>query len=235
MSEHRLHEIVIERPRHGGGFKSPKGSKKLLQKNGLDWIQRESMKKPWQRANDAKSLSDHLAPLKRLLWSKVGQNWDDIYSELCQRLDKNSVIGLHVFNHIWDFVEKDVIIIDDIPYDKVSHRRICYWRDQLYIHPETGILSVAKKQYQKSKNESETTVININQNHEFRKIKDVWFLIKFQEILPEDLVKDVIIEDVINYDNACRRYGKPIYPAIKQQCNKKHLKLIRKMLTIDNE
>ncbi|HEY9702477.1 MAG TPA: hypothetical protein V6C58_08530, partial [Allocoleopsis sp.] len=96
MSEHRLHEIVIERPRHGGGIKTPKGSKKILQQNGLDWIQRESMRKPWQRANDAKSLSDHLGPLKRLLWSKVGQNWDDVYSELCQRLDKNSVLGFHV-------------------------------------------------------------------------------------------------------------------------------------------
>ena len=96
-----------------------------------------------------KYLSDHLGPLRRLLRSKVGQPWNDVYSELRQRLDRNTVTGLHVLSHLWDYVEQHVEMIDGVPYCKGTrhHGRQLGTghRYEFYIHPETGILSLAKK------------------------------------------------------------------------------------------
>ena len=152
MSEHRLHEIVIERPRGGMRCSSRrlKGTQKRL--NQLTEIASEDgLLSAYQIKvrKKTKYLSDHLGPLRRLLHSKVGQPWNDVYSELRQRLDRNTVTGLHVLSHLWDYVEQHVEMIDGVPYCKGNrhHGRQLGtgYRHEFYIHPETGILSLAKK------------------------------------------------------------------------------------------
>ena len=34
----------------------------------------------------------------------VGKNWNKVHATLCSRLSKKTVPGLHVFNHLYDFV-----------------------------------------------------------------------------------------------------------------------------------
>ncbi len=76
MSEHRLGEVVIERPRGGWRLKTPPGYKKTLQrmeKYDDEGRKFESLRRPWVEANQAKWLSDNLGRLRRWLRSKVGQ------------------------------------------------------------------------------------------------------------------------------------------------------------------
>ncbi|GAB1538106.1 hypothetical protein NUACC21_07640 [Scytonema sp. NUACC21] len=115
MSEHRLSEIVIERPRGGMkiSLKKVTGFKKQLHKITEDAIQ-DGLLNPYliKPRNKSKYLSDHLGPLRRFLRSKVGQPWNEVYSQLCQRLDSNTMAGKHVIDHVWDYVERHVEIID---------------------------------------------------------------------------------------------------------------------------
>ena len=83
MSEHRLSEIVIERPRSGMRIsaKKLKGYRKELDQ--ITQIATEDgLLNPYliKTRQQSKWLSDHLGPLRKLLRSHVGQPWDQVSS-----------------------------------------------------------------------------------------------------------------------------------------------------------
>lgn len=139
MSEHRLSEIVIERPRGGRriSLKKVTGFKKQLYKITQDAIQ-DGLLNPYliKPINKSKYLSDHLGPLRRFLRSQVGQPWNDVYSQLCQRLDPSTMAGRHVIDHVWDYVERHVEIIDGGFYSKPYQG----YRNQLDVSPKRSLL-----------------------------------------------------------------------------------------------
>ncbi|MBO3460725.1 hypothetical protein G7B40_035755 [Aetokthonos hydrillicola Thurmond2011] len=239
MSEHRLSEIVIERPRNGMriSLKKLKGFKKQLHKLTEEASQ-DGLLNPYliKARNKSKYLSDHLGPLRRFLRSKVGQPWNEIYSELCQRLKTNTMTGKHVIDHVWDYVERHVEIIDGRFYRKpyrgyriqleVNHR------DQFYIHPETGILCAAEKIPRKQKlKQKQTDLVIIDNYHQYHKLNEIWYLITFEDFPPPptyyvaDAVKGII------HRSAAMSRGKMIYAVRKQQCNKKEIRFILNQLS----
>lgn len=231
MSEHRLDKLVIERPRHGGGIKTPPGSKKKWQKDNYEGKMRESLRRPWYEGNCAKHFSDHLGPLRRLLRSKVGQHWDDIYSELCQRLDRNTVTGQHVFHHIWDIVERDIVLVDGVPYRKTRQKYanpipFYNWRGALYIHPETGILCLAQNKPQPVQEKRDC--IFLDTNHYYQQINQIWYFITVDDIPQGEVVWDVVQKAYVKrhpWDKQAQRYA-----SSKRQCNKKELKRIEQQI-----
>ncbi|MDZ8052585.1 MAG: hypothetical protein RMX68_029135 [Aulosira sp. ZfuVER01] len=237
MSEHRLSEIVIERPRCGRriSLKKQTGYKKQLYKLTQDATE-DGLFNPYliKPRHKSKYLSDHLGPLRRLLRSKVGQPWNEVYSELCQRLDHNTMAGQHVIGHIWNYVERYVEIIDGIPYLKASRGFQIpldrSYRDRFYIHPETGILCtveiIPRKQKQKPK---QTDVVIVDDYHQYHKIKDIWYLITFEDFPPPptDYVEDVLT----GLTHRSRYYHRKIYAVRKQQCSKKEIRFILNQLS----
>lgn len=101
MSEHRLGEIVIERPRGGMRIKSTRlaGYHKELNRITQEATE-EGLLRPYLIKNRYKSkwLSDHLGLLLRLLRSQVGQPWNQIYSRLCRDLNPQTLAGQHVIS-----------------------------------------------------------------------------------------------------------------------------------------
>ncbi len=57
--------------------------------------------------------SDHLKPLKRYFGSKVGQRWNDVYSDIAAANDPDNVVKAHVRQHIDNFVARHVGISRD--------------------------------------------------------------------------------------------------------------------------
>ncbi|QLE42568.1 hypothetical protein FD723_20450 [Nostoc sp. C052] len=242
MSEHRLSEIVIERPRGGRriSLKKVTGFKKQLYKITQDAIQ-DGLLNPYliKPINKSKYLSDHLGPLRRFLRSQVGQPWNDVYSQLCQRLDPNTMAGRHVIDHVWDYVERYVEIIDGSFYSK-SYRGYrsqldTNHRDRFYIHPETGILCAAeripRKQKQKQEQKQEQTdIVIIDNYHQYQKLNDIWYFITFEDLPspPTHYVMDAV-KGMIHRSVAYT--GRMIYAAKKQQCNKKEIRFILNQLS----
>jgi hypothetical protein len=238
MSEHHLNEIVIERPRSGMriGLKKRTGFKKqldkLTQEASQDGLFNSYLIKP---RNKSKYLSDHLGPLRRFLRSKVGQPWNDVYSELCHRLDRSTMAGQHVLDHVNDYVERHVELIDGVPYYKSRrHLRLANWRQlQLYVHPETGILCDAKDTVSKaiapaSKTEEELNAINLDKFHQYHRINGIWYLITYQEVPASGIVFDVLYKVALAYK--VKSYSDQLYPAHKRQCNKREIQMIQKKL-----
>ena len=88
----------------------------------------------WQ----SKELNENLSPLYRYLDASAGRPWDEVYSEIRANIDTRSAIGLHVMQHLYQHVERDVEMVGGIPYH-VNYSRVVEV-DGLYIHPETGFL-----------------------------------------------------------------------------------------------
>jgi hypothetical protein len=238
MSEHRLGEIVIERPRGGLRINPRKltGYKKRLiqitQEATEEGLFRPYRIKPYRRT---KWLSDHLGPLRRFLRSHVGQPWDLVYSELCQKLDTSTLSGQHVLSHVWHYVDRHVEIIADVPYAKAHdywpRRRLgSLYGEELYVHPQTGMLCLLPK-LRREPQPPRDDVIVIDRNHQYRQLDHIWYKITFQELPTWPPAWDVLIKASITPEIAYREYGRLIYATRKQQCDKRALKDIYTRIT----
>jgi hypothetical protein len=93
----------------------------------------------------AKEFSDRLGPLRRYLRKQVGRPWDQVWSEITRTLDKRSLSGQHIFEHIQWEVEQHVRVGDDgrLYHDRWSRLPL----EGLYVDPATGLLRNAPKAY----------------------------------------------------------------------------------------
>lgn len=94
-------KVIVERPRRQGwstrAGRQPRDSD-LLPSN-------EGMRAPHVRHYGGKELNENLAPLLRFLNSRVGQPWDDVYSEICENIRVTNTVQDHIRVHVKQFVE----------------------------------------------------------------------------------------------------------------------------------
>lgn len=133
-----MNKVLVERSRLGGKY-DRKGRQKSLE----DLPTKESMKKTHK---DRKILNENLNPLKRFLQSKVGSNWDKVYSEISENLKPDNAVQQHVRDHVWDFVRQHVVIQDKRVYSsRRFYGKLMELRNnELYICPMTNILKKYK-------------------------------------------------------------------------------------------
>jgi hypothetical protein len=233
MSEHRLGEILIERPRHGMRISAKKitGYKKTLCK--LTQVATEDgLLSPYliKIRNRTKGLSDHISPLRRYLRSQVGRSWNDVYSELCLQLDTSTMTGQHVFQHVWDYVERHVEIIDGIVYRKPYQdprwdRLDTKYGDRFYIDPDTRILCQVRKKSKRTTQRPCDRLI-LDDYHQYRKLDGIWYLVTFKNLESDRAVRDAILKVFITPRIADIEYGRQVYAASKVQCSKREIKFI---------
>lgn len=146
-----MFEIIIERPRLGAGG-SGKGRYTTKRRTDPEAL---PTKEPMWFRGQTKCLNENLAPLLRFLQRRVGRPWDAVWSELREFLSPKSTVQKHVFDHVWQFVERNPVFIDGIPHrpeasgsgrDKYWPLSSYGWRG-FYICPRTGLLRVAKADY----------------------------------------------------------------------------------------
>lgn len=65
-----------------------------------------------------KRFGENLNPLRRYLERAVGRNWDSVYSELSQKMDRRGAVSGHIYQHLWDFVvpAHRVTLVDGKPH-----------------------------------------------------------------------------------------------------------------------
>lgn len=55
--------------------------------------------------------SDHIRPLERWLRSRIGEDWDALWSEICKAADSRNVRGRHLRQHVEMLVETESLHI----------------------------------------------------------------------------------------------------------------------------
>jgi hypothetical protein len=150
-------KVVTEKPRRGHGNKSEKHGGRLHRHdidralddddcfdddlNLLPVRAGHSTSKiiPWSRHRniDNKDFSDLIGPLRGYLRKQRGRHWDDVYSELSRTLDKRSISG----SHIWDHIKQEITMETWMGVSGTIYERRRYGGDMpvsgLYVHPFT--------------------------------------------------------------------------------------------------
>jgi hypothetical protein len=102
---------ICERQRIGSRNKSAKTARKLNPNLDYDSLDHDwgptylSSSRRRQYGYEAKSLNENLNPLFGFLDKSVGRPWDDVYSEICQRINPTKAIDFHVLQHVGWHVE----------------------------------------------------------------------------------------------------------------------------------
>jgi hypothetical protein len=143
---HDMQEVLITPGRRGSRWAKNTEVRRIRHKHIEDdetgWKQSMVPRdtKGWQgRKIDNKD--DYLTPLLGYLHSKVGEKWDDVYSEIRKHTSADSTIGAHLYTHLWGYVERHPTYMEDgTPCNKMEYN----WRgrlsplrkDQLYVDRE---------------------------------------------------------------------------------------------------
>ena len=184
-----MQKIIVERPRHGSARPNQNSGSRLYAAQVRAAIEAgEDYDSGPARASSGrrdKSLNENLAPLRRYLTGQVGRPWNKVYSEIRQTLDLRSAIGLHVMQHLQDFVTINTVMREGV----VCGRRR-WWRfepvEGMYVHPITGLLRIVKSGEKSDPNSKadgqQPNCVRLSEHLEYKKIKGIWFLVEHAEV-----------------------------------------------------
>lgn len=187
-----ISKVICERPRLLASDEATRVSRRNWRQNPNDDMTFIGMKKihKIRHGYNTKELNENLRPLCRFLGSRCGKKWNDVYSEICANLSKNSAIQLHVFQHLDHMVEKNTQIINGEICD--SKGKILYrgFRDMYYVDSD-GILQrlvkVPKRNYNRNSKSGTYDGTNIKYIRsddpfiDYCLINGVWYEITFRE------------------------------------------------------
>lgn len=133
-------KVIVERPRWGSRLRNGK-SRLRLRAGELAGDLNVELRSDAVKLQD-KALNENLAPLRRYLERQVGRPWDKVYSEIRAHLDARKATGLHILQHLEDYVDVNCVQEGDIT---LTLRAGMFTRVRdLYVHPKTGLLRKAK-------------------------------------------------------------------------------------------
>lgn len=140
----RLRHAEVEMARDDEGDVTPTRARRIEPRLRAGFV-------PWSRLRNraCKEFTDVLAPLRGYLRKQVGRPWDRVWSELCATLDRRSLTGLHIFQHIeWEVDTKcwlnargEVMESRRFYSSNAPSRPV----EGLYVHPRTGLLCAAPR------------------------------------------------------------------------------------------
>jgi hypothetical protein len=139
-------KVVTERPRRGHGNASKKTTGRRVRfvrsRLRVRRAQQAAIAPGRQYGYDCKKFSDLLNPLRRYLRSCVGKPWSKVHSELSKKLDRRSLSGSHIWDHVMWEIETDCYNGEDrLAYSNRRAHALSEWPvNGLYVHPTTGLI-----------------------------------------------------------------------------------------------
>ena len=222
-------KVIVERPRIGGGRKYPRADGKRFGRRGPDALRkREGIGRPW--AGESKFLNENLAPLRRYLRSQVGRPWDKVYGEICQHMNRDSAVQLH----IWQHLQMEVCLDPHVIAGEVSRYGAWGHLAEFFVHPRTGLLRQTVRRGRtgnRRHHEAPQDVVAVDATHELRLIEGVWYEVTLAP-LPEAArwADDVVFRKVAWPAPRCvleRFYRRPAFAVSKRQLNTKEIRRLR--------
>lgn len=177
-----MYEVIIERPR-GGLRGRPKGGGRERMRERAD-PERMRLQERISMSHGTKFLNENLAPLRRFLLSRVGQRWDDVYSEICATLKGTSAVQKHVLDHLREMVHTRVVKAGDLLLQHgpqgVRELHGDRWA-RVYVCPDSGILKRAPPRL-RSRTPVAQDVVAIDGAGQYRKLGGLWFKITLSPV-----------------------------------------------------
>jgi hypothetical protein len=187
-----------------------------------------------------KWLNENLQPLVRFLRSRVGRRWDDVHSEIAERISCRSAVQKHVLDHLRQYVELHNIRLSGSAVEILGpygYQKLESWgsNSAFYVHPETLALCVAPRKTRERRPRSSVDPDRrvVSRERELRRLESIWYEIAVAPIPRDPFARaacfDVVERTVLDgraYDrgtgtNVLWRTGR--YAASKRQLGKREI------------
>ncbi len=175
-----MHKVIAE-PGRRGGHDFVK-SRVTIDRDDNTQSKREGIRR--KGSYDRKNRCQNFNPLRRFLASKVGQLWNDVFSDICANNDLRNKVQGDVREHLTWMVHSNVEVIDGKPFETDGHS---IWRD-FWVHPETGVLQVAPRYSYKRRwvRKTEWEQVLIDASTKYVKIDGVWYKVAFKPFIDDE-------------------------------------------------
>jgi hypothetical protein len=232
-----MHKVLCERPRSGGGWIK---QRRRANRTEDQLPKQEGIKRHY--FGGSKMFGEHLGPLKRWLRSKVGCDWNAVYSEAAKVIKPDSVVRAHIRFHMLEMVERNTFMRGGEVWcirhglwqrpSEMPIRELLGRRDLFYVHPESGVLLAIPDRPRgltlREQEEKEFSVVKrwLPKDFLLLKLKGHWFecrMVRYQahwQFAPVDFVFGSQLID----SHAREAYGEPVYCSRKRQLSRKELR-----------
>jgi hypothetical protein len=184
-----LDKVIIESPRRGSRNRSAKTGARVLHQPDSeheDHPKRISSSR-YRQYKDFRTFNDKLGPLRRFLRSNLGRPWNKVYSEVSAAIDRRSISGNHLHEHVRDAVELNCFIGEGRKIYAPPH-----WFgaphevEGFYVHPRTGLL--CWKPYRRGRYvpPEPLPIIAVGEIEALFKLNGIWYHGRFKEGTPPE-------------------------------------------------
>lgn len=239
-----MSKVIVERPRRPGW-----GTRVGRQPQDSDLLpSNEGMRAPHVRHYGGKELNENLAPLLRFLNSRVGQPWDDVYSEICENIRVTNTVQDHIRVHVKQFVETATSMDNEGRIWINGYQPFLLEHDQFtrfYVDPQSGLLCRNPNRVSWNQRQREYRAVNeakhletarsLPNGVELRKHEGVWYEVTLSPVPAPQMVDSVPIRGYVRkvpravpvYDVLLKQYVSQThgtYATNKRQLNHYELK-----------
>lgn len=205
---------------------------------------REAMT-PRVRGWNLKERHDRWGLLDRWLRSRVGQLWDDVYSEICAVNDNRVKTQWDVRDQLPWKIHQDVILIDGVAHDSKGDK--LFWRD-FWVHPETGVLMEVprSKRYRWKGWRKTYNQVPLSDTQRYVQVEGIWYLVTFAPFKREEyeaavalgraerrpVLYDKVFRKGLSWsfdrarDELTREWGSCVYVVAKRQIGSREVKKV---------
>jgi hypothetical protein len=185
--------------------------------------------------------------LERFLESRIGKNWDDVYSEITQVLKVKNKVHRYILNCIDFLVHKKTTLINNKVYVYLNYYPnnepvpISTCRGDFYIYPTTKTLEkcpFTRFRFTHTTYNNHLRYIDLDNKYvQYHKIYGVWYKItlrnfdKMYDVEPNKILMDIVYSNIkARYKKDCLRefvFGGQYTAIAKEQISGKELKRIK--------
>ena len=180
-----MDKLLVTRPRLGHKYKNLEIKAARSNKNFEDLPKKSSMK-PKHKNGERKAFNEYLNPLKRFLQSRCNKKWDKVYSEICNKMSKDSTVKAHIFMHLEDYIEIKPYYINGIPHHMSYQGYVPiysnYYGPCFYVDKEGFLRSAPhKKKEEPKKNQN---LFEKDGRTYIKRNDSTWFELTYKKIEP---------------------------------------------------
>ena len=186
-----------------------------------------------------KSFGENLAPLKRFIEKQIGRPWNKVYSEICQHNSKAGAVGLHIFQHLFFYIETDTIKDERGRIFTKAGEQGSWWRKSaelifgaLYVDPDDNIIKRYRRNKAQAKAKEPTRFIRVNAHITLEQEHGIWYAYTWTETPRHSQVRQTKHGPRVFYTKVyCHKKNQEVsypenshYARSKHQLNKRELK-----------
>lgn len=183
MSRSRRKYLV---PDHGKKGRFPRHHKKFdidITDEEVDSPSRMGMRKPHILAvpydEDCRGVAADIHKMRRVLGKQVGRPWSEVQGEFLKGYDSRTFEG-HTIREWLDYVvEINVIIHKDGKITDPRGLRVGYFCEELYVHPQTGILCLSPQERSKYSHTTPQKVWGLDGTL-YHEHEGIWYRVKMK-------------------------------------------------------